>query len=107
MFTKKQKVLFFIVILVFVILLVPRIPQVTTTSKTAGLWINMAIPEGNWRPLDLFTPAPVLEKYSIESQSLRTLILHLYIHVGNYTVVIILLYSLVVGWCIHTDRLVI
>ena len=98
--------LFFIVILVFVILLVPKIPQVTTVFKTAALWINMAIPEGDWRPLDLFTPVPVLEKHSIESESLRTLILHLYLPAGNDKAGAIIIYTPFAGGGIEDARLV-
>jgi len=106
MFDKKQKVLFFIVILVFVILLIPRIPQVTTAFKTGALWINIAIPEGDWRPLDLFTPAPILEEHSIESESLRTLMLHLYLPAGNDRSGAIIIYTPFVEGGIEDPRLV-
>ncbi|MCH7828490.1 hypothetical protein IH982_01310 [Patescibacteria group bacterium] len=106
MFTKKQKVLFFIIILVFVILLVPKIPQVATAFKTGALWINMAIPEGDWRPLDLFTPAPVLKKHSIESESLRTLTMHLYLPAGKDRAGAIIIYTPFVGGGIEDARLV-
>jgi len=104
--TKKQMVLFFIVILLFVILVVPKIPQVATAFKTAALWINIAIPEGGWRPLDLFTPAPVLEKHSIESESLRTLMMHLYLPARMDTSGAIIIYTPFVGGGIEDPRLV-
>ncbi|MCH8986739.1 hypothetical protein IIA94_01050 [Patescibacteria group bacterium] len=99
-------VLFFIVILFFVILVVPKIPQVATAFKTAALWINIAIPEGGWRPLDLFTPAPILEKHSIESESLRTLMMHLYLPATMDTSGAIIIYTPFVGGGIEDPRLV-
>ncbi|MCH7552132.1 hypothetical protein IIB49_01965 [Patescibacteria group bacterium] len=103
---KKQMVLFFIVILLFVILAVPKIPQVATAFKTAALWINIAIPEGDWRPLDLFTPAPVLEKHSIESESLRTLMMHLYLPAKQDRSGAIIIYTPFVGGGIEDPRFV-
>ncbi len=53
-------------------------PQISLGLKTVGVTINLLIPKGNWRPLELFTKKPIREEFFIESSSGRKLTLNIY-----------------------------
>lgn len=63
---------------IILIVVLSQISPVSVRLKTLGVAINLLIPEGNWRPLEIFTSAPVREEHIIESPSGRTLTAHLY-----------------------------
>ncbi len=52
--------------------------QISVGLKTIGVTVNLLIPKGDWRPLEIFTKKPIQEEHLIESLSNRMLTIHLY-----------------------------
>lgn len=53
-------------------------PSISLRLKTAGALVNLVVPQGKWRPLNIFTRKPVQKEYLIESSSGRRLIIRVY-----------------------------
>lgn len=76
--TRCKKIIIAFIAAVLFVVAFTQIPSVSIQLKIIGVAINLLIPEGNWRPLEIFTRAPVREEHIIESTSGRTLKIHLY-----------------------------
>jgi len=67
-----------IIVILIVIIAIFLFPNVSLSLKSIGASINLIIPSGDWRPLEIFTKDPVKEEHIIDSISGRTLTLHVY-----------------------------
>lgn len=83
-----------------------NIPSVSLRLKAAGTLINLTIPQGKWRPLDIFTREPVRKEYSIESSSGRRLIVRIYQKPKTVLSPALLIYTPFIGEGLDDYRLV-
>ena len=80
---RKRSQFIIIGIIVAVLVALFAIPPVRSAVYTPLLFINISVPVGGWRPLELITSEPTLEEYVIESASGRTLKIDIYVPPGS------------------------
>lgn len=83
-----------------------NIPSVSLRLKAAGTLINLVIPQGKWRPLNIFTREPVQKEYSIESSSGHRLIIRIYQKPKTVSSPALLIYTPFIGEGLDDYRLV-
>lgn len=76
-FNKKSFIITGAVVLL--LLAISQVPPVALRLKTVGVSLNLLIPQGAWRPLELLTRAPILEEHQFQSQAGRTITTHVYV----------------------------
>ncbi len=72
-----------IIIFVSIVLALLLFPPVRTGLLTVPVFVNIAVQEGNWRPLQLISRKPTIEKHVILSSSDRVLEADLYLPAGK------------------------
>ena len=101
--TKKKVVLILAFAVIFAALLFS--PPVLLRLKTLATVINLLIPSGDWRPLQIFTKPPATELKVIQSTSGRTLDIHRYLPARKADVAMII-YTPFIGGGAEDMRLV-
>ena len=100
-FSKKAAITIFLVLFMGFFFL----PPISLRLKTFAAVINLLIPSENWRPLQLFTPAPSKEVKTIRGASGRTLDINIY-HPGREANVAMIVYTPLIGAGAEDPRLV-
>ena len=75
---RKARLITLLLIPLAVLVAVGLLPVVRSRLLAASVTLNLLVPEGRWRPLEVWTRAPERSRRSVESSSGRTLTVDLY-----------------------------
>ena len=100
-FNRKAAITIFLTLFIGLLFL----PPISLRLKTLAAVINLLIPSGDWRPLQLFTPAPSKEVKTIRGASGRTLDISIY-HPRREANVALIIYTPLLGDGAEDSRLV-
>lgn len=99
--SQRNLLLFAIVVIVIIFL-----PPVALRVKSIAVTINLIVPDGVWRPYELFTKKPLREEHRFVSTSGRDLVLQTHIPARRgHTAPAMIIYTPLIGEGINDNRL--